>query len=142
MQETGCIVGLIWLQSYEVHASETHDRLSDTLAVRAGFQKPDGTFSKSNELNVSRVLVSIHGVTRRFELQDHGIELDKVTGDDSYTSVQRSRVQGQDAKLTHVPEEDRPGYSNLFVFAQDVNTVLQRVEPFEAAHTIDGFIWS
>jgi hypothetical protein len=129
-----------WLQSYEVHAPETHDRMSGPLLVRARFQKPDGSYYKSNELYVSGVLVSTEGVARRFELKDHGIEFDKEAGDGWYTGGYRFRVRGREAKLTHVPEEDRPGYWYLFVLAQDVNTVLQGTEPFEAAHTIGGFV--
>ncbi len=133
---------LHWLDSYEVDAPAVHDRLSGPLVIRARFKKPDGTYYHGNGLYVSAVLVSTYGVARRFELKDHGMEFDKKAEDGWYTGGYTFKPGNPELAATHASAEryDRPGYWYLFVFAQDVNTVLQGTDPFEAAHTISGFV--
>lgn len=133
---------LHWLDSYEVDAPAVHDRLSGPLVIRARFRKPDGTYYHGNGLYVSAVLVSTYGVARRFELKDHGMEYDKKAEDGWYTGGYTFKVGNPDFEATHATSErfDRPGYWYLFVFAQDVNSVLQGTPAFDAAHTIGGFV--
>ena len=128
-----------WLDSYEVDAPTTHDRFTGPLVVRARFRKPDGSYYRSGQLYVSGFLVNTTGIARRFELKDHGAQFDKEANDGWYTGGYLfRRFAGQQA--THAVQGDPPGDWYLFIFAQDVNTVLQGTEPFEAAHTIGGFV--
>ncbi len=130
-----------WLDSYEVDAPQTHDRFSGPLQVRARFKKPDGTYYRSGQLYVSAFLVNTTGIARRFEMKDHGIEFDKKADDGWYTGGYLfSRSSGGQTIHVSAAKNDPPGDWYLFVFAQDTNTVLQGTDPFEAAHTIGGFI--
>jgi hypothetical protein len=120
-----------YLRGYEVQAPTVHDRRQGPLKVRARFQKPDGTYYKGRELYVSAVIVSTYGASRRFELYDHGMWLDEEANDGWYCGGYLFRRRDDD---------DRPGDWYLFVFAQDVNTVVAGTSPFVAAHTIGGFL--
>lgn len=133
---------LHWLESYEVDAPAVHDRLSGPLVIRARFKKPDGTYYTGGSLYVSAVLVSTYGVARRFDLKDHGMAFDAKANDGWYSGGYTFKVGNPEMAATHASAEryDRPGYWYLFVFAQDVNTVLQGTSPFDAAHTIGGFV--
>lgn len=130
---------LHWLASYDVQAPAVHDRMSGPLVVRGRFQKPDGTHYVGSELYVSGVLVSTDGAARWFELKDHGMELDEKANDGWYTGghvFQPRRIVTGKERIA----KDAPGTWYLFVFAQDVNTVPQGTDPFDAAHTIGGFV--
>jgi hypothetical protein len=129
---------LHWVQSYEVQAPAVHDRLKGPLRVCARFQKPDDSYYKGRELYVIGVLVSTYGAVRRFELKDHGIELDEKANDTWYCGGYLFRRR-DDQHLEPV-DQDLPGTWYLFVFAQDVNTVTEGTLPFDAAHTIGGFL--
>ena len=127
-----------FLGAYDVQAPAVHDRLKGPLKVCARFKKPDGSFFKGNELYVTAVLVSTYGANRRFELSDHGMQLDDKANDGTYCGgyLFRRKHEGHgDPK-----DNDLPGDWYLFVFAQDVNTVVQGTAPFDAAHTIGGFV--
>lgn len=80
-----------------------------------------------------------YGVARWFELRDHGMALDDEPGDGWYTGGYAFRSQGYTSGHRRI-EPDRPGTWYLFVFAQDVNVVTEGTAPFEAAHTIGGFV--
>lgn len=128
-----------WLRDYEVQAPEIHDRMSGPMVVRARFQRPDERYYRGPELYVSCVLVSIYGAAYWFELKDHGKDADQDANDGWYTGGQFMLPRDivlSDRKLPAA----RPGPWYLFVFAQDVNTVEEGTEPFEAAHTIGGFV--
>ena len=87
---------------------------------------------------LSAVLVSTYGANRRFELNDHGMLLDDKANDGFYCGgyLFRRKVD-QHGDPT---QNDLPGDWYLFVFAQEVNTVVQGTAPFDAAHTIGGFV--
>jgi hypothetical protein len=128
-----------WLDSYEVEAPAVHDRMSGPLIVRARFRRPDLTYYQAGDLYVSAVLVHPAGVARRFTLADHGMHFDAAQNDGWYTGGYGFQKAPRMVS-TYVPREDPPGYWYLFVFAQDVNTVAHGTAPFEAAHTIGGFV--
>ncbi len=128
-----------WLDSYQVEAPALHDRASGPLVVRARFVRPGGDPYRGNLLYVSGVLVNTTGIARRFTLEDHGIALDKESDDGWYTGGIHLRP-GSGQVLTHVQRTDPPGLWYLFVFAQDVNSVVAGTAPFDAAHTIGGFV--
>lgn len=127
-----------FLRAYEVEAPAVHDRLKGPLKVCARFQRPDGSFFKGNELYVTAVLVSTYGANRRFELSDHGMQLDDKANDGTYCGgylFRRKHDEHGDPT-----QNDLAGDWYLFVFAQDVNTVVEGTPPFDAAHTIGGFV--
>jgi len=129
-----------WLDSYEVDAPAVHDRLSGPLVVKAKFTAPGGTLLSGNQLYVTGVLVNTTGIVHRFELQDHGLGPDASAGDGVFTGQVYLRPGSANRLATHVAKFDPPGTWYLFVFAQDVNTVLAGAGPYEAAHTIGGFV--
>jgi hypothetical protein len=129
---------LHFLKTYEVQAPAVHDRRKGPLKVCARFQKPDGSYYRGKELYVSAVLVSTYGANRRFELNDHGMHLDEKANDTWYCggySFRRANDQHRKPE-----DQDLPGDWYLFVFAQDVNTVVQGTAPFDAAQVIGGFL--
>lgn len=130
---------LHWLKSYEIQVPTVHDRMSGPLIVAGRFQQPSGKYYKGNGLYVSAVLVAPDRSTRQFNLSDHGLSFDKKADDGWYTGGYHF-VSAFHSLLTHMVKEDPAGDYYLFVFAQDVNTVLQGTAPFKAAHTIGGFI--
>jgi hypothetical protein len=127
-----------WLDSYEVDAPAMHDRLTGPLVVRGRFKKADGTYYRGSDLYVTGTLVSDYGAVRRFELRDHGLGFDKEAGDGWYTGGYH--FQRRPITVGHKRIEDKPGTWYLFAVAQDVNTVRQGTAPFDAAHTIGGFV--
>jgi hypothetical protein len=129
-----------WLDSYEVNAPAIHDRLSGLLVVKARFVAPGGKALTGNQLCVTAVLVNTMGILRRFELQNHGIGPDDAASDGTYTGQIYLRPGNLDQIRSHVVKYDPPGTWYLFVFAQDVNTVLAGTAPYDAAHAIGGFV--
>lgn len=129
-----------WLESYTVDAPAVHDRLSGPLVVHAQFHAPGGKKLTGNQLYVSAVLVNTTGIVHRFALEDHGIAPDSGAGDGIYTGHIYLRPGRSSEIRTHVAKFDPPGTWYLFVFAQDVNTVLAGTAPYDAAHTIGGFV--
>jgi hypothetical protein len=117
-----------WLESYTVDAPPVHDRLSGRKAL------------SGNQLYVSAVLVNTTGIVHRFALEDHGIAPDDAAGDGVYTGQYYLRPGHSNEIRTHVVKFDPPGTCYLFVFAQDVNSVLTGTAPYDAAHTIGGFV--
>lgn len=124
-----------WLLSHEVRVAEKHDLLNGPLRVEARFQRPDGSYFSGSQLYVSAVLVSTFGVTHRFNLKDDGAGFDKQADDAWYSGAFDLRGDLRNEKV-----HDPRGTWYLFVFAQDVNTVLEGTDPFVAAHTIGGFV--
>lgn len=116
-----------FLNSYEVKSPNIHHR-GDPLKICASFEKSDGSYYSGNELYVNAVLISTQGEVLRFELCDNGIGLDEKANDNLYCGG------------SYNEEELQPGNWYLFVFAQDVNTVKEGTPPFDAAHTIGGFL--
>lgn len=128
---------LRFLKSYEVQAPAVHDRRQGPLKVCARFQKPDGSYYKGGDLYVTALLVSTYGANRHFQLYDHGIGLDDKANDGWYCGGYMFR---REEKGLEPEDRDLPGDWYLFVFAQDVNTVIEGTQPFEAAHTIGGLL--
>lgn len=128
---------LHFLKSYEVKAPAVHDRRDGPLKVCARFQKPDGSYYRGGELYVTGLLVSTYGANRHFGLSDHGMELDDKANDGWYCGGYMFR---REEKYREPEEQDLAGDWYLFVFAQDVNTVLDGTTPFDAAHTIGGLL--
>ncbi|MBM7865297.1 hypothetical protein GTO89_00745 [Heliobacterium gestii] len=118
---------LHYVQSYEVDAPAVFDRAKGPLIIRARFTKPDGSYFRGHELYVSAVLVSRHGLVRRFEMHDDGMGDDQRPNDAWYTGSYPIR-------------EDEPDTWYLFVLAQDVNTVEEGTDPYDAAQNIGGFL--
>jgi hypothetical protein len=129
-----------WLDSYEVNAPAVHDRLSGPLVVEARFTAPGGKVLTGNQLCVTAVLVNTTGIVHRFELQDHGIGPHDSASDGTYTGQIYLHPGHLDQIRSHVVKYDPPGTWYLFMFAQDVNTVLAGTAPYDAAHTIGGFV--
>jgi len=121
------------LDRYEVEAPSTHDRASGPLVVTAQFVKPGGDLCRGGELLVTGHLVSEHGPYRQFQLDDAGLDPDADPNDGVYTGAYWfSRDAGE--------KGDPGGAWYLFVIAQDVNTVKEGTDPFEAAHTVGGVV--
>jgi hypothetical protein len=131
---------LHWLNSYEVQAPNFHDRQQGPLRVCARFERPDQTFYEGDELYVMGVLVSTYGAVRRFELNDHGIRLDDEANDSWYCGGYQFQREDDYHRYRRPEDSDLPGAWYLFVLAQDVNTVEDGTPPFDAAHTIGGFL--
>ena len=125
-----------YLASYTVDAPRVHDRRDGPLVVCAEFVRPNGDRFRGAELYVSAVLVSTYGAVRRFELHDDGRQPDDRASDGRYCGDYHFKREGG----KRPEDEDRPGDWYLFVLAQDVNTVLDGTDPFDAAHTIGGFV--
>jgi hypothetical protein len=125
-----------YLATYRVDAPVVHDRRDGPLRVCASFERPDGSPFTGSDLYVTAVLVSTYGAARRFELRDDGRGPDAVANDGSYCGAYQFRREHDERQGEH----DRPGDWYLFVFAQDVNTVVEGTDPFTSAHTIGGFV--
>ncbi len=121
------------LERYEVEAPSAHDRASGPLVVSARFVKIGGDLCRGGELLVTGHLISDHGQYRQFQLTDAGLDPDAEPNDGVYTGAYRfSRDAGE--------KGDPSGNWYLFVVAQDVNTVAEGTDPFEAAHTVGGMV--
>lgn len=136
-----------WLESYEVETPALYDRTKGPLVIRARFKKPGGEFHKGNQLYVTGWLVNTTGLAIRFNLNDHGMDGDLQANDGWYTahgSLPVYRDPSNNRELSHYLKAGRyrdiTGTWYLFIFAQDVNTVLEGTDPFKAAHTIGGFV--
>jgi hypothetical protein len=121
---------LHFLKAYEVDAPAAHPNRENPLKICARFQKADGSYYRGNELYVAALLISDKGPQRRFLLLDNATGLDSSANDSQYCGGYRFQT----------PAVDPPGKWFLFVFAQDVNTVLEGTAPFIAAHTIGGML--
>lgn len=126
------------LKSYDVQAPTVYDRLKGPLRVCARFERPNGTYYSGRDLYVLCVLVSTYGAVRRFELHDHGMEMDENANDSWYCGGYLFRRKND--QHLRPEDQDLPGTWYLFVFAQDVNIVTEGTPPFDAAHTIGGFL--
>lgn len=120
------------LERYEVDAPPAHDRADGPLVVSASFVKPGGERCRGAELRVTGHLVSDQGQHRHFALHDGGGEPDGDANDGVYT--------GSYAFSPAPSEGDPSGRWFLFVIAQDVNTVAEGTDPFDAAHTVGGIV--
>lgn len=119
------------LERYEVDAPAAHDRADGPLVVTASFVKPGGDLCRGAELRVTGHLVSDQGDERQFNLHDGGGSPDGDANDGVYTG---SYAFGPPDK------GDPSGRWFLFVIAQDVNTVAEGTDPFDAAHTVGGIV--
>jgi hypothetical protein len=122
------------LDHYQVNAPATHDRSQGPLIATSSFYRPDGTAYHGGELFVTGHLMSDTGVYRQFNFDDSGRGDDKTAGDGTYTGTywfnRNPKQEGGDP----------PGRWYLFVVAQDVNTVEEGTDPFDAAHTVGGLV--
>ncbi|KAF2276478.1 uncharacterized protein EI97DRAFT_458404 [Westerdykella ornata] len=124
-----------YLQSYKVSLDSApvtdpnhhhaHPR-SEPLLIEASFVNPSGALFRGPTLYVFVLLWSNHREKRLLELRDDGSDSENI---EPNRGVYRNSIRmGR--------EESKTWY--VFVFAQDVNTVVEGTGPREAAKTIGG----
>jgi hypothetical protein len=144
----------------------TH-QYKNPLIIGAQFTKPDGSLFRGSQLYVFAVLFSDTGIKIGFELRDDGYGYlggfppphgDIRNGTSNLTGSvlsMRGAVLDEETAAGHCIEpcpnigsyvgtttisRNRTGNWYLFVFAQDINTVLEGTEPRKAAQTIGGMV--
>jgi hypothetical protein len=120
------------LGGYQVDAPATHNRRDGPLVIHASFKRPDGTLYRGGELFVCGHLFSELGPYRRIAFDDAGRGDDARANDGDYTGSYQFVGTAEDG--------DPDGRWFLFVIAQDVNTVEQGTDPYDAAHTVGGMV--
>jgi len=131
-----------YLESYEVEAPSIHDRRDGPLRVKARFKKPDGSYYKGSDLRVFGVLVSSYDAVRVFDMADHGMELDEKPEDSWYTGGYTFGMKTRGKPGYESPDEDLPGIWYVYVFAQNVNTVPEGTDPFDAGKVVGGMMFT
>ena len=125
------------LKAYDVYIDGTHNASAHythqrrtPLLIGAQFTKPDGTLFTGSQLYTFAVLWSDTGAKKAVELRDDGYTL---AGDSGPPNA--GNYVGEVSMI-----EAPTGNWYVFVFAQDVNTVLDGTDPFTAAQTIGGML--
>lgn len=122
---------VLWIDSTVVRDPElrhSHPR-GKPLIIEASFVQPSGRLWTGPDLYVFVLLWSDRKDKRTFELRDDGDANDNIE-----PKIGRYRLVVDTSKLP----EARTWY--VFVFAQDVNNVLEGTSPREAAKTVGGLL--